>query len=350
LTATAMGDTTHQSITTGNTAGGQTITIEAGTLAVPTSVTNEPKAQLVVGGTEDVAGTYKFVAANGTPYITEMVINTVIHNATTTETTAIASLEVGGVTKYPVAGVVSFTGLMIPITPGTQGTLVPVTATYNNVTSSGYGGAASGIKVRLNLVGYTYIVGNSTTAVGNPACDVATNVQKLVASKPTLELSANTPAGISSGYAAGANSELLRFTVTASNGAVNLKRFLLSATYADSLTATSTQYVNVYDSEDLVTPLGGATVAIGDSGDSIAYVLTDDFTVGAGSSRTLVVKANTTGISADGESIRMDLITTDVSGTAENSGDFGWNDGTISTYLSGYLVKTLLLQGNTMTR
>jgi len=348
LTVTALGQSTNTSVG-GTAVTGQTITVQTGSLAAPTLVTNAPVSGLVVGGTTPTAATYKFVATNGSATINDLTFN-VTKTATTSSSTVVSTVTVGSVTApvvcstaSPYACSATLTGLNITVPAGVQGYNVEVKPAYNTVTSENQGGATTNSDVRLNLVSMKYTIGNNTPT---DALNVASNVMILVASKPTVTLASDNPAGMGSGYAAGANSDLLHFTVTNSNSAnpINLKSITVTPTWAGALTATTSQLIKVYDKNDLTTPLGqGAIVG---NGTKVAVIFDNEFVITT--SNNFVVKADTTGLSATGNSIRLDLTSADTFGSGT---DWQWNDSTVSgTYSNGTYLKDLPLTGNTMVK
>lgn len=347
LTVTATGQNTNTSVG-GSPVTGQTITIDAATLDAPTLVTNAPSSQIVTGGTSNfVAATYKFVANNGSAVINELKFNVTRTATTSSSTDSVSSISVGGVSAPVVCsgGVcqANLTGLSITVPAGVQGYNLSVTPTYNNVSSAGQGGATTNQDVRLNLVSYKATIGNNQSTT---ATNVTSNVMILTASKPTVALASTNPAGMSSGYAAGANSNLLEFTISNSNSAnpINVKALTVTPIYSGTLTATSTQMINLYDKNDLTTVLG--SVAMGNSGTKGVINLTNEFVVTT--SNTFVLKADTTGLTSTGNSVRLDLTSSDTYGSGT---DWRWNDSTVSgTYANGTYVKDLPAQGNTMVK
>lgn len=360
IVVTATGVSTGNSV--GNAANpltGQTMLVQAGTLTGPSLVSNAPVSALVTpsGATPTLAATYKFVATNGAATISEIIFN-VTDLATTSPSQAIGDVTVGGNKATVVADlsgnmVADVAGLNIVVPAGTTGLQIPVTVTYNPVLSAGQGGITTRSVVRLNMISYKATVGSATTVT---PVDVQSNPMVLVASVPTVSKAADTPLGIGSGYAAGAGSEVLRFTVTAGTGDVNLKGIGFRPTYAGSLTNTSTQLVKIYDLNNLNTSLGsiGGDKGVGNSGQQSTYVFDTDYLIPAGQTKEFVVTADTTNLNTQGNSFRMDLTaTTDTTATANgNAGDWRWNDGTVAsgTYGNGYLVKNLPVTGNTFVR
>jgi hypothetical protein len=173
---------------------------------------------------------------------------------------------------------------------------------------------------------------------------------KVVATYPTISKSADSPAGMSSGYLAGAGSDLLHFTVTNGNSSnpINLNTITVTPTYSGTLTSTSTQAINIYNAKDLNTVIGTGTLGV--SGAKVKITFSSDEVIN--SSESYVVKADTSGLTADGNSIRLSLTSSDSSTTlgSAGAGDWSWNDSTVSNYANGYLVKNLPVDGNTMVK
>jgi len=356
LAVTAVGASTNNALS--GSVVGQTLTIQTGALAVPTLVSNDPTSQLVLGGTTNKVASYKFVASNGAATISELWFN-ISQNATATPNTdGVMSVTVGGVSAPVVAGAVHLTGLNIAIPAGVQGVNVPVTATLNSVTSANMGGAPLGRQVKVVLTDYKYSVGSVTAQASDTvSLAVASNVMLMTSAVPTISLAPDNPAGMSTGYTGSGASELLRFTV--SNNAshpINLKALTLTPVFTlTNLTSTSTQMIKIYDKDDLSVVLNGSAsgTAIGNSGSKNRISLDNDFTIPGNTSKTLVVKADTTGTwGTAGQSIRLDLTNSDTIAGQVTSGDWLWNDSTsvATNYLNGYLVKNLPLTGNTFVK
>lgn len=346
ITVTANGASTNNSV--GGIVQGQTITVQAGALGAPSLVSNDPLSQLVVGGTSFVAAKYKFTASNGNATISDLTIAVTDTATSSLDTTAVASVTVGGVTAAPVNGTATFSGLSIVVPAGTQGLTVPVTVAYNPVRSTGLGGSATRNDVRLDLTSYKYSVANASpvtvTGVAYPS-----NIMYLVAAVPTVSLAADAPRQTSNANAdMGGNFEVLRFTVSAAGGDINLKNVGLKPVYTGTLTSTSSQNFNIYDISDTNNALGSA-VAINISGATSTFALTSDYLIAAGTTKEFVVKADTTGLSTTGNTFRLDLVNSDDT-TIAAATDWKWNDATVGTYQGGYLVKNLSITGNTFTR
>ncbi|MBU4347757.1 hypothetical protein L6249_02180 [Candidatus Parcubacteria bacterium] len=347
LTVTATGVSTNNSV--GGSVQGQTLTVQTGTLATPTLVSNEPSAKLVVGGATETIATYKFVATNGNAVINELKVNIVGSATTTPNATAVSSITVGSITAPVVltGGVYQayLTGLNLTVPAGTAGLLVAVKPTYNSVTSTDQGGSATRNQVGVNLAYYKHTIANVVTEA---SVNVASNVMVLVASAPTVELAVTTPKQTTTANPdVGGNMEVLHFTVTTATAPINLKAVGFTPVFGGALTSTSTQLVRIYDSNDLNTVLGSAS--IGNSASQGTVSFTSDYLITASVTKTFVVKVDTTGLSTTGNTFRLDLTVSNDTGVSTGT-NWQWNDSTATTYGNGYLVKNLPKTGNTFTK
>jgi hypothetical protein len=214
---------------------GQTITVGAGSLAVPTLKTGSggsPVAQFVVGESNFNAGIYKFISTNGTSVISEM------YFAASGTAANIVSVTVGGQTATKdESNNFSVTGMNLSIPVGNAGVSVPVTVAYAKV---GTGGVTSNNTTGLRLTGYKYTAGNTTTSTTTLAVD--TNMMTLVGSKPTVTFVDLSKSGVVSG-----TQEIARVTVSAdAKGDIKLLTLPLSsqASGAGSATGALTVWAN----------------------------------------------------------------------------------------------------------
>jgi hypothetical protein len=188
---------------------GQTLTIGAGTLAVPTIGVDSADSQFVLGGqTYDKQVYYKFVSANGTSNITDMTINS---------TGSIASIAVGSNTPVSVVGTTTIFSGLTGITIGTDlgGTLVPISIKYNKV---GPGQTASSTNAAsITLANYKFTSGgtsSSTDVTVGPS-----NSMIVVSAKPIVTL---TIPALNRSITAGQNYKLASITVKADGGTIDL--------------------------------------------------------------------------------------------------------------------------------
>lgn len=330
---------------------GQTMTVKTGTIADPTLVGNAPVAQLVTGGTTNaLVGTYKFVASNSTVTVDEIKFK-IAKNDNSNNATAVQSLTIGNVTAPVVisGGVptVSLNGLNLSVPAGTQGLNVEVKANLNSVTSAGQGGSATNNDFKLVLTDYKYMVGNTTTNVTGKT--ISSNVHVLMAGVPVVADA--TPSNLPSTLVTGGNEEVMRFSVTAQNGNINLKRVAIAATASYTLLSPK---VWIYDADDLNTALNGAggTAYTGNSA-TVQVPFDFDYSISSGVTKTFVVKVDNTkdGALAGGDTFRLNLVSGDsLAAAGANPGNWLWNDGTIANYVNSFLVKTLPITGKTFTR
>jgi len=335
---------------------GQTMTVATGTIADPVLVSNSPVAKLVTGGsTNELVATYKFVASNSDVKVDQIKFK-VTDVAAAANGTAIQSLTINSVTAPVVLVgadyVVDLNGLNLTVPAGTQGLSVEVRAAFNSVTSAGQGGSATNNDTKIVLSEYKYIVGNTTTtdvATGNPA----SNTMVLVAGAPVV---LDTTPALSTTLVAGGNNEVMRFSVTAQDNLVNLKKVAVAAMSSYALT---TAKVWIYDVDDMNTALNGAAgtvfaegAAAIQTGGTTEVSFTNDYTINAGTTKNFVVKVDNTGVTVDGSYFRLDLISGGdaLAVAAADPGAWAWNDGTIANYVNSYLVKTLPITGKTFTK
>lgn len=311
--------TVTQTFGTSASVAGQTMTLATASLATPTNVSDSPASNFVIGGTTATAAKLKFVATNGTATINELYFDV------TSSVDAISQITVDGVTAPVIGGKVTMTGLNTAIAAGLQGVNVEVKAAYNNVTSEGQGGVATGNTVTLALRGMKYTVNGTQATLAYGSFNVPTNSMKLVSSYPTVtDLSSYGTANL----VPSGKSEVMRFSVTSgSNNPVNLKQISLTPYFDYTVTGNS---IKVYDANDLSNVLSTATSTFSTSGTASNVGFINDVTISAGSTRTFVVYADNTGTaSTTGNYFRMDMVNT----------GWLWNDATITGTINGTYVK-----------
>jgi len=323
------------------------MTLATGTITDPVLVNNAPVSTLVTGGsTNQLFATYKFVATNSEVKVDQIKFKVTKNDDSTPNGTAIQSLSINGISAPVVYNgtnyVVDLNGLNITVPAGTQGLNVEVKANFNPVTSSGQGGSATHNDVKIVLTDYKYIVGNTTTIDSNISGG-ASNTMVLVAGVPVVT---DVTSGLSTTLVAGGNNEVMRFSVTAQGSNINLNQISVAAMASYTL---ANPKVKIYDADDLNTPLNNAAgTAYTGSGAVVNVPFLNDYTINAGTSKTFVVKVDNSGVTKDGDYFRMDL-TNGVDALSSGT-DWKWNDGTISTYVNSYLVKTLPITGVTFTK
>lgn len=340
LAVSAKGHST-QSVLSGLSVAGQTITVQTGSLATPTLVNdNDSTSKLVVGDgtTAQTMGSYKFVATNGSATISEMTF-AVTKTATTTANDVVNTITVGTQSATPVNSSATITGLNLTVPSGSAGLVVPVKAIIAKVDSSN--GASTNNDVRLNLLSYKYTIGNQVTTA-TVSGGVPTNAMVAVAAIPVFSLASDNPTGNMS--PAGVNT-VMKFTVTnGSSNPITLQGVNFTPVWSGTLSA-GTQLIKVYDNSNNAlgnTTFGATTYA----GTQRPVTFTNDVTINAGSTQTFRVEADGTGLGTTGNSLRVDLTSDDTFGSGT---DIQWNDGATSTgtYLNGYLLKNLNLTGST---
>jgi len=259
-----------------------------------------------------------------------------------------------------------------------------------------------------------------TNDLGSQDADVVGNTMSVVKSKPTVTLAASSP----SGAAVPGLNEVLRFTVAAdAAGDVELARISFKVNSTDNNGSTATDWnqpgensadtactiltpgtacdtdtagvldvtnFHVYESSDLNTEKLGSWVLYDSTGtdvtasEAVGFArldFTTNQTIAAGSSKTYVLKVDTTGASsANDDTFRMDVVgdTAQFAGAADSATNgnldttpetvttllgsrFAWGEtssnsvaatrnatSTASTFLTGYLVKNLDVTGGTL--
>ncbi len=284
------------------------------------------------------------------------------------------------------SGIVSFDGLDLYV-PTESTRTVTVTVDTASVSSTG---ASSGAQIQLNFDAETSgsaefeATGDSSgETIDETDLDtyVLANDMVMRKTKPTLSLASGSP----SGAGIPGNSEVFRFNVAAdSRGFVTLEKVIFKVASSDadndfnlcSNLGDATKW-EVYDLDDSSTKLddsgdwtfldSGASDAAQDcdAGNPIAYAAFDlegsattgTEEIGAGETKTYVVKVDTTGASStDDDSIRLDIIDEDEADTgdafdATDDGDgqaIRWNDDAEGSNATGDLVKNLPVTGGSI--
>jgi hypothetical protein len=266
---------------------GIAITSAASTLAASTLQSSSPIAQFVVGGSTFGIATFKVstVSAGTQAAVREM-------RFTTTGTDAIESITVGGVTA-PVIGsgagaTTTVSGLNIAI--GSTGTDIPVTVKFSGFQNTTTGGSLTtsiaSVSISLGHVEAT----SGTGSVITETTPVSSNTMVLVASKPTVAVSA----GNTDTLVLGTENKVGEFTVTAD---VNGKIGVASTT----LTMSSVGITNVEFSAPRVAD-GNTTIAGSVTTGSSTIAISFDtatspswYEIGAGQSKTFSVYATVNG-------------------------------------------------------
>ncbi len=183
LLPTAVGASSNVTVTPGSATTGQTLTIQTGSVAVPTlnAAPASLAAQFVVGGTSNLGiSQYNFVATNGVATISELKF-TVGGTALTSTTTPFTTVTVGGLSAPVVSGVAYITGLNISVPNSPAGANVSVQASFGSV---GTNGIPSNTTATTSLTFMKYTIGGITTSTSTIA--VVGNTYTLVGTKPTI--------------------------------------------------------------------------------------------------------------------------------------------------------------------
>ncbi|MFA5184603.1 MAG: hypothetical protein WC456_03725 [Patescibacteria group bacterium] len=329
--------TVSTNLTADANVAGQVLTFQTGTLSDPTLVSSDAPAALVVGGTSATAAVYKFVATNGAAKISSLKFK-VSTDADVDEGTSINSLTIGSVTApvvYDGSDYVAFFDgtLAIDVPVSTVGTNVTVTANYNTV---GTNATVTRTQSKLTATYVKYQIGVNTPAEKS-GLTVAANTMLVVAAKPTVSLADYTP---TSRILSVGTQEMLRFTVAASNGPINLKTFTVTPLFNG---ASNIAVDGVYDINDMATNLISAPVSLASSNTKYAIALTNDSLISAGNSKTYVVKVSVANLGAlNSNNLALNLTSADALGSGT---DWQWNDTTVGTYGNGYVVKNLPING-----
>ncbi|MEI6511097.1 MAG: hypothetical protein WCO25_03585 [Candidatus Uhrbacteria bacterium] len=265
---------------------------------------------------------------------------------------------------YLSAGVVSFDGLDLYVPTESTRTMT-VTIDTASVSSTG---ASAGDTIELDMTDDNFEAIGS--ASGETVTDytgdnvIAANEMTLHKTKPTLSLASGSPSG--SGVAG--DSEVFRFNVAAdSRGYVTLNDILFKVVTSESGSAFNAcgsldedSKFTLYDADDSSTKLdvggwsfyesngdacGAGTLAYADL-DLTAAAGAEE--IGAGETKTYVLKVDTLGASAsDDDAIRIEIPDQDEAAAAGlNSLD--WEDDTDTTSFYGDLVKNLPVTGGTI--
>jgi hypothetical protein len=319
LSVTYRTATTNNSGTT-TKVDGQVMTVMVGELGEPTLVST-PNSFFVLGGSETTAASYKFVADNADAYINELRFDNITDGINQIIVNGVAAAVIPGTSAN--TGTAKVSGLNIKIPAGTQGANVEIKAVYNNVTSAGQGGVATGANQNFVLDGYKYTV-NGTQSDDNSA-NIASKPMKLVASYPAVVNALNYT---DTTLKIDPKAEVMRFKVTATgNSLINLKQIAFKPTY-NLAAGTSDKVVSIYDENDLGTALG--TTTIGTSGVTKVLPFDEAVTINEGTAKTFVVYADTTAGLTPSVANYFGLSL--VNGAGATSTGWAWNDGTITGY------------------
>jgi len=151
----------------------------------------------------------------------------------------------------------------------------------------------------------------------------------------TASLASNSPSGSS---VASATQQVLKVDVT-NNGvdALTVTSFDVTPTYSGTITGAVA--TNLYWSDDLSTPVASGANFSGGSGEKIFISPTSNNIVAAGETRTLVLVADTTGLTTNNK-LHVDLAAV---------GDFGWTPSGTGKAEVITVTKNLPITGGTIT-
>lgn len=287
LLPTAIGASSNVSMSL-SAVTGQTITVQTGTLAVPTlnPAPGSLAAQFVVGGTSPALSQYNFVATNGNATITELKFAV----GGTAGTSSVTQVSAGGQSASVVNGVAYLTGLNIVVPNGAAGTNVTVTPTFSTV---GVNGLTSNTTATTSLTYMKYTIGGTTTSTST--INVPSNTMTIVGTKPSLSIVASTDTLTNSTI------KVAEITVTADTaGDLKLTALPITITSTGAVNiATSTNNIIVRDTSNnqITTTNTGLLVAANGSGsDTIAF--TGGYLITAGTSKTFRISVTPQGVVA----------------------------------------------------
>jgi len=274
LLPTAIGASSNVTVTPGSATTGQTLTIQTGSLAVPTlnPAPGSLSAQLIVGGSSPALSQYNFVATNGTATITELKFT-----VGGTATAPITQVSVGGQTAPVVSGVAYLTGLNISVPQGASGANVTATHTFAPV---GINGVTSATTATSSITYMKYTIGGTTTSTST--INVPSNTMTVVGTKPTLSITDSTET-LLNGLV-----KVADITVTAdAAGDLKLGKLPLSVTSTGVATATtSTDNIVVKDTAGNTITTTNATFAVTAGGTGTANICFDTATAACASGNT----------------------------------------------------------------
>ena len=275
---------------------------------------------------------------------------------------------------YLSAGIVSFDGLDFYVPTDSTRTLT-VTVDTASVSSTG---ASAGDTIQLDFEGDTDFSavgsasGETITEATAGINDVAANEMTLHKTKPTISLASGSP----SGAGVAGDSEVFRFNVAAdSRGYVTLDKVMFKVVtsdaagvggFSDCTTLADATKFTFYDADDTSTKLDdNADWAFADSdvdgldcdaGNALVWaqltLLGGDHgaeEIGAGETKTYVLKVDTIGASAsEDDAIRIEIPDEDTVGTILADEAIRWNDDSDAANFDGSLIKNLPVTGGTI--
>ncbi|MEK7569027.1 MAG: peptidoglycan-binding domain-containing protein [Patescibacteria group bacterium] len=280
LLPTAVGASSNVTVTPGSATTGQTLTIQTGSVAVPTlnAAPASLAAQFIVGGTQNLGTSqYNFVATNGVATISELKF-TVGGSAMTSTTTPITTVTVGGQSAPVVSGVAYLTGLNISVPNSPAGYNVNVQASFGSV---GTNGIPSNQTATTSLTFMKYTIGGVTTSTSTIA--VVGNTYTLVSTKPTITVADSSDSLLNGSV------KIAEVTVSAdAAGDLKLTALPISVTSTGVVTATtSTNNIVVKDTAGNTVTTTNGTFAVTAGGTGTATIaFTNGDLIAAGTSKT----------------------------------------------------------------
>jgi hypothetical protein len=224
-----------------------------------------------------------------------------------------------------------FPGINLPVTKNVPAK-VGVYLDLNDVTTNG----VSGDSAKVALVAYKYPVSGVDTTVyaaSNEFTGIPANEALVRRTVPTVVKASTQP---SSTLYPGQGTEVLYIDVKA-DPAYDVQVNSISFKPVISGTITGGDGIHVY--VDNVEKGSISTALV--SGETYKVTL-NNLVIPAGQTKTLVVKADTTGLSTAGNSIQFNV---EADTSPGSDGNFVWTDGKAPN-INGYLVKSLPITGN----
>jgi len=329
LLPTAQGSGSHVVLTPGSATTGQTLTIQTGSVAVPTlnAAPASMAAQFIVGGTQNLATSqYNFVATNGVATISELKF-TVGGSAMTSTTTPITTVTVGGKSAPVVSGVAYLTGLNISVPNSPAGANVNVQASFGSV---GTNGIPSNQTATTSLTYMKYTIGGVTTSTSTIA--VVGNTYTLVGTKPTVTVQDSSDSLLNGSV------KVAEVTVSAdAAGDLKLTALPISVTSTGAVTvASSTNNIVVKDTagNTVTTTNTYLLVTAGGTGtDTINFTNGDTITAGSSKTYRIYVTAATVSGAVNTTSLSTKLgVSSSFTWTDQNGGVAGITGANIYNY------------------
>ncbi len=309
-----------------NNMGTVAVTIVNQGAVTPRLAGDSPSSSIVLGGTTVSVAKYRIDATTETQRVRRVDIGV----AGASEHLVVLQLQSGSMTKTAVAinGVASFYDTDI-LVPRDDYAFLTITATIGEVTAQNN---ASGRWFQISLTSLE-TVGMTSGTTQTLQMNIPAAQMVIRKTKPTVSLASGSPSGAAiPGFA-----EVLRFNVSADNrGYVGVRSFTFTVSATDG---TGNGWVNgiqyhLYDASDLSTPVATAT---GTPMDRRVLMTTEaGHEIGASTTRTYVLMADTTGASmSNDDAIRVDVT------------DIGWSDAGLAN-ADGSLIRNLPVHGDTI--